>query len=609
MKRFLLGALTVVVIGGAVFLIPTIWFKPWSIDHFYARVFIRYALRHPMLLTQLGMLDGTPLDFHSDKLDDFSVAFQEADAKFGRDQLAILKSYDSSRMSPGQKLSYQVLEWYLANAAEGDRFMYSDYPVNQLFGAQSSLPDFMISIHPIKRPRDAESYVRRVERFGTAIDQVIEQLQVREKKGVVPPRFVLTKVLAEMRGFAGKPAKQNVLYTHFAAKTDALPKLDSARREALLARLERAITGTVQPAYQRLIDTCVHLESVATDDDGVWKLPDGAAFYAYCLKSRTTTDLPADSIHALGLREVERIQGQMRAILAANGYRGEDLGETVNTLRSEPRFHYPDGDSGRALIMADYQTIIDDANRRVGALFNVRPRSGVKVERVPPFKEATAPGGYYNAPDLGGNRPGKFFANLRDPKETAKPGMRTLAYHEAIPGHHFQIAIAQELKGVPFFRKIIPFTAYVEGWGLYAERLALEEGFHPTAYDSLGALQAELFRAVRLVVDTGIHHDRWTRQQAIDYMKRNTGMAETAVVTEVERYIVAPGQACAYKVGQLEILALRQRARDKLGARFDIRKFHDVVLTNGQLPLGLLEQVVDAWIASELRAGQAQSRG
>jgi uncharacterized protein (DUF885 family) len=281
----------------------------------------------------------------------------------------------------------------------------------------------------------------------------------------------------------------------------------------------------------------------------------------------------------------------------------------MDRLRTEPRFRYADDDSARARILADYQSIIDDANRRVGALFDVRPRSSVQVQRVPVFKEATAPGAYYNPPAIGGGRPGAFFANLRDPGETTKPGMRTLAYHEAIPGHHFQIAIAQELKGVPFFRKIIPFTAYVEGWGLYAERLALENGFHPTPYDSLGALQAELFRAVRLVVDTGIHRDRWTRAQAIDYMVKNTGMAESEVVTEIERYIVSPGQACAYKVGQLEILALRGHAMDRLGPRFDIRKFHNVVLTNGALPMALLEQVVDEWIESELRATVAQAKG
>ena len=609
MKRFLLTVLVLLVVAAGVFLVPTIWFKPWSIDHFYARVFIRFAMTHPMLLTQLGMLDGSPLDFHSGKLDDFSVAGMQADARFGQQQLAILRQYDQSRMTPSQKLSYQVLEWFLADQVAGNKFMFHDYPVNQLFGIQSTLPDFMINQHPLRKPKFAERYVERVGRFGLAVDQVIEGLRLREQKGVIPPRFVLDKVLTEMRGFVGKPPTENPLYTHFVARTDTIKAFDAAKRRALQAKLASTIEHTVYPAYGRLIQTCEQLRAKATDDDGVWKLPDGAAFYDYCLKSRTTTTLGADSLHAIGLREVDRIQGQMRGILQAQGYRVAEVGEAMNRLQGEPRFHYANDDSARGHILADYQSIIDDANRRVGELFDVRPKSGVVVERVPQFKEATAPGGYYNAPAMGGGRPGKFFANLRDPYETDKFGMRTLAYHEAIPGHHFQITIAQELKDVAFFRKVIPFTAYVEGWGLYAERLALENGFHPTAYDSLGALQAELFRAVRLVVDTGIHRDRWTRAQAIDYMVRNTGMPETAVVTEIERYIVNPGQACAYKVGQLEILALRQHAMDQLGPRFDIRKFHDVVLTNGALPMSLLGQVVDEWIARELRANVAQVKG
>jgi uncharacterized protein (DUF885 family) len=526
-----------------------------------------------------------------------------------KDQLAILRTYDKSRMDAKQRLSADVLEWFLANQVEGDRFRFHDYPVNQLFGVQSSLPDFMINTHPLRRPKDAENYIRRVAAFGTAIDQVIAQLRAREEKGVLPPRFVLTMVLVEMRAFAGKPPAENPLAVNFDTKIARIPGLDEAKRRDLSAQLRDRIEHVVVPAYRRLIDTCAHLESVATDDDGVWKLPDGAAYYAYRLKSSTTTDLPPDSIHAIGLREVDRIEGEMRAILSARGYPPGDLAATMNRLREEPRFHYPAGDSGRARILADYQSIIDDANLRVATLFDVRPATGVKVQRVPAFKEATAPGAYYQAGSIDGSRPGTFYANLRDPNETTMPMMRTLAYHEAIPGHHFQIGIAQGLKGLPFFRRIVPFTAYSEGWGLYAERLALEQGFHPTAFDSLGALQAELFRAVRLVVDTGIQRDRWTRTQAIDYMERNTGMPPTEVVTEIERYIVNPGQACAYKVGELEILALRQRAMERLGSRFDIRKFHDAVLTNGALPLGLLERVVDDWVSSELRADAARAKG
>jgi uncharacterized protein (DUF885 family) len=609
MKRFIRWTLGVLLVAAALFLVPTIWFKPWSIDHFYARVFIRYAVRHPQLLTQLGMLDGTPFDFYSDKLDDYSLKSSEDDARFAREQLKILRSYDRSHMSAKEKLSADVLDYFLADAVDGQRFMLHDYPVNQLFGVQSGLPDFMINTHPLKKPRDAGNYVRRVERFGVAIDQVIEQLRAREAKGVVPPRFVVDEVLAEMRAFTARPPAENPLYTSFDTRSATIRGLDADQRRDLEARLGATIEHVVYPAYGRLIDACVHLDSIAVADDGVWKLPDGDAYYAWRLRSHTTTTLSPDSIHAIGLREVDRVQTAMRQILAEQHYPTADIAASMEKIRAEPRFRYANDDSGRAAILRDYQSIIDDANRRVGSLFDLRPKTGVEVQRVPAFKQATAPGGYYQAGAIGGSRPGVFFANLRDPGETLKPNMRTLAYHEAIPGHHFQIGIAQSLTGVPFFRRIVPFTAYSEGWGLYAEHLALEQGFHPTAFDSLGALQAELFRAVRLVVDTGIHRDHWTRQQAIDFMVRNTGMQPTAVTTEIERYIVEPGQACAYKVGELEIVALRQRAMDKLGARFDIRKFHDVVLGNGSLPLTLLERVVDEWVASELRAGAAQSKG
>jgi uncharacterized protein (DUF885 family) len=592
-----------------VFLVPTIWLKPWAIDHFYTRLFLRFASRHPMLLSQLGMFDGTPFDFYSAKLDDLSPSFQRKEARYAEDELATLRSYDRSKMTPSGKLSYDVLEWFLVNQQQDNQFLFYDYPVNQLFGVQSELPSFMLNTHPLKNPAEARAYVSRVSQFGTAIDQTIEGLELRESKGIVPPRFVIREVLDQMKGFVGKPPRENPLYAHFASAADSIRSLRPDQRVALDRDLEKQIRDTVYPAYQRLITYEQHLESVATDDDGVWKLPNGDAYYDQCLRDNTTTDMPADSIHALGLSEVARIQTEMKRILAEQGERTTDLGAEMNRLLAEPRFHFPPGDSGRAIIMADYQAILDDANRRVGALFDIRPKTAVKVERVPAFKEATSPGAYYQPGSLSGSRPGTFFVNLRDPQENKRPDMRTLAYHEGIPGHHFQITIQQQLKGVPFFRRILPFTAYAEGWGLYAERLAYESGFHQDAYDSLGGLQAELFRAVRLVVDTGIHRKHWTRQQAIDYMVANTGMEPSKVVTEIERYIVNPGQACAYKVGQLKILELRERARQRLGSRFDIRRFHDVVLENGSLPLGLLERVVDDWVAQELKHPSAGDRG
>jgi uncharacterized protein (DUF885 family) len=609
MKRILLGLLAGVGIAAAVFLVPTIWLRPWSVDHFYARVFIQFALRHPMLLTSMGFLENTPFRGYADELDDLSVASARAEAEFVERSLRTLRAYDRSRMSPVSRRSAEVMDWFLEDQRRGSAFLFHDYPVNQLAGIQSGLPDFMLTIQPLRRERDARAYVARVEKFPRAFDQTIEGLRLRDSLGVVPPRFVLARVLAEMEGFVARPVEETPLYTHFDARLDSVSGLTPAERERLRARLFGAIESRVVPAYRRLMAEVERLRARATDDDGVWKLPGGDAYYAWTLRHHTTSDLPADTLHALGLAEVERLEAEMRPLLAALGHRGKTIGEAVDRMRRDPRFAFPPGDEGRQRILERYREILADAERRCEALFDVRPKAGLAIERVPPFKERTSPGAYYNAGTLDGSRPGVFFVNLRDPGETRRPDMRTLAYHEGVPGHHFQIAIAQELRGVPFFRRVIPFTAYAEGWGLYAERLALEHGFHQDAEDSLGALQAELFRAVRLVVDTGIHRRRWTRQRAIDYMVEHTGTDTASVVTEVERYIVLPGQACAYKVGQLEILRLRQRAIDRLGSRFDLRRFHDVVLTGGAVPLALLERAVDDWIAAERAATRPHARG
>nr|WP_250636932.1 DUF885 domain-containing protein [Hymenobacter sp. PAMC 26628] len=317
----------------------------------------------------------------------------------------------------------------------------------------------------------------------------------------------------------------------------------------------------------------------------------------------TTTNLSAVQIHQLGLQEVARITAEMRAILQAQKVAGADsVGPTLARLGEEPRFLYPDTDAGRAQILADYQTILTEVDKGLSSAFRIRPKARLEVRRVPVFKEKTSAGAYYDRAALDGSRPGVFYASLYDVKATPKFGMRTLAYHEGIPGHHFQVGVAQELKGLPTFRTLVSFVAYGEGWALYAERLASELGFEKDPYDRLGGLRAELFRAARLVVDTGLHDQRWTREQAIGYLRRTTGMAASDVEAEVERYIVMPGQACAYKVGMLKILELRERAKQQLGPKFDLRDFHDVVLKNGPLPLEILEQVVSEYIAAKKAA-------
>ncbi len=599
MKRLarlaLIGAV-VLLLAALAFLVPTWWLKPWSIDHFYARVFLQFALRHPQMLSSMRILEPLGLQFHNDDLDDQSVEFARREARWLDHQLATLRSYDRDSLDEAGRLSFDVLEWFLADAQEGNRYLFHGYPVNQLFGIQSDLPDFMINTHRVDDLRGARQYVTRVAKFGTAFDQVLEDLRLREEMGIVPPRFVIERVLEEMRGFIAPPPADHLLYAHLRGKLAGLGEAESARGTALLARLERELTDVVYPAYRRLIDFFARQAGIATDDDGVWKLPDGEAFYAWTLRHHTTTGMSADEIHRLGLAEVAAIQAEMLEILASQGYPTDDLAATMNALNEEPRFLYSDDQEGRRRIIDDFQAIIDEIDAGMDRLFGLRPTVGVKVERVPEFKQTTAPGAYYQGAPLDRSEPGKFFINLRSVKEIPRFGMRTLAYHEAVPGHHFQGSIAQELTGVPFFRRVIPFTAYSEGWALYAERLAAEEGYQQDPFDRLGYLTGQLFRAARLVVDTGIHAQRWTRRQAIDYMLAATGMPETDVVAEIERYIVSPGQACAYKVGQLEILELRRRARERLGERFDLRAFHDVVLGSGEMPLALLGRQVDRWI-------------
>jgi uncharacterized protein (DUF885 family) len=592
-RRWLLGGSAAALLALSAFAVPTIWMKPWSIDHFYGRAFLKLAGDSPMLMSQLRVLPPW-LDFHSHLLDDRSIEFQLERARWIDRQLAMLRSYDRDRLR--DPLSYDVLDWFLADLGERNRFMFHDYPVNQMFGVQNGLPTFLLNVHQINTHKDARNYTRRLAAVGTYFDEVLDEVRHQEELGVVPPRFVIERVLTEMRDFTAMTPAENVLYTHFVEATAGIAGLAPDRRDRLLDDARREVAGTVYPAYQRLIAAFERLEDIATTDDGVWKLPDGDAYYAFLLRHHTTTDLSAEEIHRTGLLEVARIQAEMREILQAQGYDATDLGATMKALHEDERFAWPDTDEARDQILAHYQEIIDEISQGLDGIFGARPASPVRVDRVPVFREATSAGAYYTPPPLDGSRPGIFWANLRSVGEHARFTMRTLAYHEAVPGHHFQIALGQELTGVPFFRRVIPFTAYREGWALYAEQVAAEHGFQDDPYDRLGYLTAQLFRAVRLVVDTGIHAKRWTREQAIDYMASNTGMPETDVVAEIERYIVMPGQATAYMVGRLKILELREDARQRLGDRFDLAEFHDVVLGGGAMPLTLLERRVDDWV-------------
>jgi uncharacterized protein (DUF885 family) len=599
-RRILKRALAIVallVVVLAIFLVNLIWFRPWSLNLFYEKVFAQFVFEEPELLSSLGLIERFGFTGHNAKLNDASPAHQQHVLDLAKQDLEQLSAYPLEKQTASQKLSTHVLEWYLALELEGEKYQWHNYPVNQLFGVQNEFPSFMANTHRLLAPRDCEYYRQRLIAVGPKFDQLLESLRVREQKGILPPRFVVEKVLAEMNNFVAQPPAENILVTSFKTRAAKIADLNDEQRAGFQKKIETAIADNVYPAYHKLIDYFNALLPKTTTDDGVWKLPDGDAFYAYALRKNTTTTLKPEEVHELGLREVARIEGEMRALLDANGFAGRPVAEAMDALRQDPRFLFSNDDKGRADALAEYTRLINDAIERCRLLFATIPKAKIEVQRVPVFKEATAPGAYYNGASMDRTRPGVFYANLRDMNEVPKWAMRTLAYHEGVPGHHWQIATAQELKGVPQFRKLIPFTAYQEGWALYTEWLAKEAGWYDgDPFGDLGRLQAELFRAVRLVVDTGIHAKRWPREQAISYMRDKTSMGEKEVTAEIERYIVNPGQACAYKIGMLKIQELRKRAQSELGAKFDQRQFHDAVLKNGALPLEILEEQVTNYI-------------
>ena len=595
--KYLLGIVVAVVIALAIFLVNLIWFRPWNLNHFYEKVFVEFVFTEPEILSSLGLVEQFGITSHNGKLGDESPAHQQKIFDRWKKNLAQLHEYPLERQTPSQRLSTHVLDWFLIDQVAGEKWQWHNYPVNQLFGVQNQFPSFMANTHRLLNRKDCEYYVIRLDALPRKFDQLIESLKVREDKQILPPRFVVNEVLKEMGDFIGKPAAENILATSFNTRAAKIEKLTESDRGDFQKQVEEAVTNKVYPAYQKLIAYFNGVLPKTTTDDGVWKLPEGDAFYAHVLHDNTTTTLKPDEVHDLGLREVARIETEMRGLLDANGFANVPIGQAMDKLAKDPRFLFPNDDKGRADALAEYTRLIDTANERCKQLFLTVPKAKCEVRRVEQFKEATSSGAYYQAGAMDGTRPGIFFANLRDMKEVPKWGMPTLAYHEGVPGHHWQLSIAQELKGLPQFRKVLPFTAYAEGWALYCEWLAKNVGWYDKdPFGDLGRLQGELFRAVRLVVDTGIHAKHWTREQAIAYMREKTGMGEKEVTSEIERYIVIPGQACAYKIGMLKIQELRTRAQSELGEKFDQREFHDTLLKNGALPLEILEEQVNDYI-------------
>jgi len=549
------------------------------------------------------MAENTLLDFHSGRLTDASSRFMAQMRKLDRDGLALIRRYDPDSLSRHDWITYQVMHWYFEQNLRGHKFEYhwatnsvfmGPYPVNHIFGVQIDLVNFLVTYHKIKGRRSARRYLRRMEMVRWKINGLVDSLEVRESQGVIPPRFVLEKSLAQIDAFLSNPNDQNPLYTSFMEKTAASKRFNEVARERWGGKVEELIAADVVPAYQKLKNVLQKLLDKATDEDGIWKLPGGREYYAFLLRSHTTTDLTPEEIHQLGLEEVERLTESIRTVLMALDLPSDEPGQQLKALMADPQFHYT-ADHRRQAILDDYQKILDEVNERMPEIFSQGRLDKIVVKRLAEFKEPDSPIALAEPPSLDGTRPGTMWINLRDPDNVYSWGMRTLAYHEGIPGHIYQLAQAQKIRRLPTFRRTHFFNAHVEGWALYAERLGWEIDLED-ALSNLGRLQALLWRAVRLVVDTGIHAMQWNRECAIDYMVEKTGLPERDVITEVERYIVTPGQACAYYLGYRQLIALRQKAESTLGKAFDVKEFHDVVINNGSLPLPLLEIVVNAYI-------------
>ena len=593
---FILGLVII-----SLYMINLFAMKPYSIDHYLAKELTMGLLDSPEYMTYVGIFDKyNAVLKHNQKLSISTLEDGNEEYQNNLNHLSILESYDSLKLTDIQKVTQKIAIFDTENNInEFENFRYHSYPFNQIGGNHLGLVEFMTDTHPVRNLREASDYIKRVEKFDESLNANLIWLEEQKNLGIFAPKYVFDHVITQLKELIAYEDSDNPLMQVFARKVDTLD-IDEQKSEELKTALSAVIASDVKSGFKSILGFFESNYEYANTNHGVWSLPDGDAFYAARLRSYTTTDYSAEEIHQIGLSEVDRIGARMKEIFLELGYQvNMPVGEMMNDLNENPDFLYSDTPDRKEIVIADFNKMVKEAEEDVKPYFARFPVSPVEVRAIPEYSEQTAAGGYYQAPALDGSRPGVFYANLYDIKQTPTFGMRTLTFHEAVPGHHFQIALNQENEDLTLYRKMgYRTSAFTEGWALYSEQLAVEVGMTKNLYDELGVLQSEMFRANRLVVDTGMHYKRWTREEAMAYMKRTTGMSDTEVRVEIERYIVWPGQATSYKMGMLKILELRQKAQDALGEKFDIRKFHTVVLDQGIVPLFILEDIIDEWIAT-----------
>ena len=601
-RKIFISILIVLLVGGSIYALKLFVFKPFSLNHFLTRELVYDALKSPEILTYMGVLEEYGFRSHNGKLSDYSLKKDSDDLREIKKKYRIVNSYQDEHLTPDELTSKKIALFQLRNEIdERTKYPYHNYPLRQMNGLHTQILEFMTDVHPIKDLKDGEYYLSRLEMIPIVFSQILEKMTKRKELKIFPPTFMVQRVIDQINNVLSLSIDENPIITIFEEK---LLKLELTEEQVSDLR-ERAIyifNEKVLPSYKSLLKHMEEILPLANLNDGVWSLPDGDNYYVLKLRKMTTSNFTAEEIHQIGLSEVERISREITKILKAEGYENfENIGSILIQLNESDRFLFPDTQESREEIINIYNDIIIESSKIMSSYFHRLPKADVIVKPVPSYSEESAAGGYYRGPSMDGTRPGIFYANLYDIKATPKFGMKTLAFHEAIPGHHFQIALNLENKELGFYRRFgVNATAYTEGWALYAEQLAVEIGLSEDPFDKIGFLQSELFRAVRLVVDTGIHYKKWTREEAITYMFEKTGKAMSSVVAEIERYISWPGQACSYKIGMIKILELRQKAKELLGEDFEIKDFHDFIIENGEIPLTILEDNFKKWIETKI---------
>jgi uncharacterized protein (DUF885 family) len=571
-----------------------------KIDKLFDDYFREYIMLNPEEASQMGLPRGSGYNLDRAALDDVSDAGLQANFDLARKYLDRLQKIDSAGIPKSQGIDAEILSWFLKIQLEGEKFADHKYFIDHLFGVHGVLTNLMTAYHQISDLQDAQDYLERLEKIPVRLQQTKERIDIQEKKGIRPPVFIVDRVVTDMESFREAEPKKNLLYADFKDKLTALADVDSGTAQVLCDRAESAISGKIYPAYD---DFIIRLRLSAQEADslaGVWKLLNGKNYYAYSLKFHTSSSITQEEAFQLGIKEVKRLQEECGLLLDSLGIADEEtFGERMsqyrvasNTPELEDKFYYPEGEKKRQMVLSDYQSLLDGALARLPEAFSYIPKTPVTVEPVPEYKEQTGLT-YYEPASFDGKRKATFHINMT--YIFPKPAMPSLLYHETVPGHHYQIAVQQELTQGRMFKNLFFINGFAEGWAMYVQTLAEELGWLPDIYARISELNSQLFRAVRVVLDAGIHSQKWSKEAALQYMQDNLGWSSD---NEVDRYIVWPGQACSYTIGKLKIMELRERAQKGLGPKFDLKEFHMVVLENGSLPLDLLEEIVDDYIAA-----------